>query len=732
MVNYSSRTPGLKSVALKTTPLSGIAAKSEEAASTAGQSLDRLATAFSSLGTQAGQIADQAAVAEGRRAGAVAGGEAGFEPLRTSTLYAQAYDAAGMKNYSYRVETEARGKMMEAAVQYGGDPAAMKAATDKIRTGYSGLARDAMPELAGEIDTTLQRLADGYVFQSSRDFRDRQDRNEKESFVVAQARRTADAQRLAVGGGTAENIGRRLETEVSRIEADIDARTDLGPAAKAKLKEQTRSSVLGSMLQGQVETITTLDDLGKRRDAYKAAWAAKSGDFAQLSPDGYEEGLRAFDRRQAALLRDARERTRQTTLAVDEVKERVLRGESIDPERMQMTRAVAMSHDTDGSAARQLDDLAALQSWGGTFRTLAVGDQRATLANLDEKSVRAGLKPFEESKRTLARAILAQRETDEKNDPLGSAPKHYGFQLGKLDWASPVAGDQAARRMVEAESIANARGSAPVYLTRQDRDTLKNIAETDPAGAVAAAQRIAAGFGSKSPRVLREISSEMPSLAYVLRPNNGALAQDWVRATEAERDNVKLPKPDQGALMSIMKDDGYADIFTGRDAEMAKMVNAAAPIIAQRLGPSVTKYDPALSEHVKVAREVLKDMIGRTRDADGRDLGGPVKVNGMGTVAPSAMPADNFRSVLRIITDADLAETGAKPMAGGKPLPAAALSGARWVPAGKDRYNLALGDPRDGAAQWVTQDSGDKLVIDLSPASALRERLKARAPSYFR
>lgn len=731
MVSYSTR-PTAETKAFNPAASTRAALPVVEASAGPEKAFKSLAADLAALGNESSQWADSAAQQEGQRAGAVAGTADGYAPRRDNTLYGASYDAAGNRAFLNKMETQARGELMDAALNHGDDPAALKGASDKIRATYTGLATRQVPELAGDLDATLRRTGDSYIFQAGKEHRDKREREDREGFAVATGQRAADIARIAVGGASDPNVGTRVDAEIKRLEADIDNRPDLSPAQRERLKSTVRTATTGALLEGQVEAAPDIATVQRIRAAYTDAWVNKKGAVGRLSQDGYEAGIKALDQREAALTRAGVAAQRQVSATAEEIEQRVLAGEQIDATRLATMRTRIVTGDPSGEQAARVDDLMVLQRWGQSFRSVPLGDQRATVAALDEKAVRHGLTVAEEKQRVLARAVLKQREQDETSDRLGTAMKNYGFQLGNLDWTAPNIGDQARSRIIQAEQFARETNGPVTYLTRQNIDTFKRVIDADPAAAPAIGQRILREFGDRAPQVLKEIAPTLPSLAFVLRPGNAALAADWSKAAKAEQEGVKLPVPATSDLIAIMKDRSWTDLFTGRENEMAKMASAAAPVIAARLGVTVAKFDAGDSDHKKVARETLLDMLGRTKDIDGRDRGGPTEINRMQTMAPSTLRPDNFRSVIGLLTDDDLQATGLRPFAGGKELRRSDVAGAKWIPVAKDRYRLAAGDPRNGQAQFIQNKAGDPLEIDLSPSSPLINRMRARAPSLFR
>jgi hypothetical protein len=696
-----------------------------------GPSLDKVAAALSGVAGDLGNWADAAAKVEGKRAAELAVGDGSFAPRHDNTVYGTTFDETGRKALVDRTEVAARRLLMDATLAHRDDPAGLNAATQKIVREASAEIRRTMPEAAGDVETSLTRLKDTYQFGANREYVEKQDKDARETRTISYMGATDDLRRMAITGAGDPATMARVEAERKRLHARIDADEDLGEMQRFRLKGDIDGLVLHDGVGALVDKIARPEDLAAKRQAFVDAYTSKTGDIGRMTTDQYQAGLKAFDRRGAALEKVQKTRASEAETAVDEIETRAMAGEAIEPARWSAAKVKVQIDDPSGAAAKRMDVIAGVQAWGTTFRSLNIGDQRATVAGLDAKAVREGLTPQEETRRKVARTILGQTESDEKVDPLG-AKRKLGFEIGALDWSSPNASGQLASRVVQAEKIAKDTGGAVTYLERADLDRLKQTMNADPKSALAIGQTIMAGAGAKAPRLLKEVSTDMPSLAYVLRPGNPVLAQDWARAAEAEQAGVESAKPGQADLIGIMKDRKWSDLFVGRDSEMAQMANAAAGVIGARLGPGVAKFDTNDSGHKRIAEEVLGDMLGRKKDARGFEIGGPVKVNGMTTVAPSLMRTENFNRILYLMNDADLSEAGIKPMAGGKPLNVSDVSGAKWVPSGKDRYRLALGDPRTGAAQFIQNAEGGDLVVDLSPASPLMNRWRARAPSLFR
>jgi hypothetical protein len=705
-----------------------------EASSGPATAMRSIGNNLAQLASEAGAWADQAATAEGQRAGKIDGGKSAYEPTRANTIWGRAYDTAGNATFLNSIEVAARGEMMDATLRYPDQPAMLRKEIDGIRQKYTQQVSQNVPELGADVDATIARTGDGYVFAAGKAFQEKQQREDRETFVIQQAQNRDDLQRRARANPNEPKLAQTLDAEVQKLDEQIDARTDLSPLQKQRLKNDHRLGVAKSMIQGQIEAVTDPAALDRLGQSLEQQWQKKEGAIGRLDADSFDAVRDAVTQRRGQLQKAQAAQARVLDGSVDEVKRYVLSGETVPGAVMARTMVQLQQADPTGATAEKVKSLEALHGWGQTFRTLNVGDQRATLTALDEKAVRKGLNETEENRRELARNILTQREKDEKTDPLGTAGKTFGAPVADLEFGASNFGEQARRRIVEAERLASEQGRAVTYLKQADRDRLKQAVEADPSRAVAVGQQILQGFGEKAPAVLREISADLPGLAFALRPNNPALVNDWKRAREAEAQGVKTAEVPMADVRERMKDEGFDQLMQGRDLEMAQMAEAARPIIAARLGPTVSKFNPLDADHKRVMGDVLAELAGRNRDVrTGREMGGPVKVNGHVTVAPAQIEPAKFSQLLRVITEADLDAVGVKPRdAQGRPVPLSDLTGARWHPAGRDRYRVALEPTMKSANPWVGGVDGKPLEIDLSPSSPLMNRLRQRAPGLFR
>ena len=733
MVNYSRQTPrqGRFEANVDTARnLPGFEASGQPAAA-----MRSLAGDFSQLATQVNSWADDAARQEGRRAGEVDGAGDGYQPRRDNTIFGNAYDAAGNRAYLLGAETKARQELMEAALRHGEDPAAMKQAADAIRQRYVNAST--IPELRGDLDATIQRLGDSYVFQSGKEHRAKQERNDREGFALSIGQQRAEAVRMATGAAGDPKLGERLTQARARVVTEVQGRADLSPLQKQRLIDDYDLSVVGATVEGQIEAIKDPAQLQRFAERAEADWKAKAGAIGQLDDRTFAGVKEAIRRRGVELARGQQQAARDLDLSLNQIEQRVLAGDAIAPGRFAAATARLTRDDPTGEAAERLRQLADLQDWGRGFRTISLGDQRATLKAFDERAARAGLSAGEEQRRTLARAIVGQREKDQGTDPLGTAGRHFGVTIADLDFAAAPDAfrEQAGRRVAEAERFAREQAMPVSYLKAADRDRLKQLVEADPANAVRIGSQILAGFGpQKATAVLREISADMPGLAFVLRPGDPQLAADWLRAENAQRAGAKAAPVAADAVRQIFTGEKLHELFEGRPNEMAGLIEAARPLIAQRLGPTAAKFDPEEKAHRKIAHDTLMDLVGRQRDVRaGRDIAGPVRVNGWTTRAPSNVPSDMFGRIIGVITQADLDAAGIKALdASGRPLPIGEITGARWHPAGKDRYRLAVDPSLKSANPWAGGPDGQPLEVDLSPASPLMNRLRERAPRLFR
>jgi hypothetical protein len=734
MVNYSGGT-GKKPQAFTANTDVDTRLPAFEVSNAPAAAFKGLAGQLSSLAGEAGQWADAAAKAEGERDGSIAGTTEGYQPTRANTIYGAAFDASGNRALALQVEMRARQELMQAAVAFGDNPAEMQAATAKINQKYVGAINRAVPELAGDIGATIQRAGDGYTFAAAKEHRAKVEREDKENFGINLSGQLGDIARLAVAGSGDPKLGARLEGELSRVDGQIDARADLSPQQKQRMKAAARSTAVGGLIEGQIGDIQDMAALDAFGNRMKDEWTQKKGLLGKLDPDQFQAAQNAVERRRAELTRVVAGQQRQLNGTLQEIEGVVLRGEAIGPQALANATVRLAQADPSGEMAARLQELQGLHEWGRTFRSVTPREQAATLASMDERATRTGLNPIEEKRRTLARNVLADRAKDDARDILGTANKNFGVAIADIDFSAADFPQQARRRTVEAEQFAKERGIQPIYLKAADREQLKKAMEQDPAAALQFGQKIMAGFGTeRAPRVLKEISEDLPQLAFALRPNNPNLANAWLVSEQIERSGQKLPAVKLDQVRDTMRTMGLDQLFQGREIEMAKMADAARPLVGARLGVNAGKFEPTDSKHRAVMADVLNELVGRQRDIrTGKELAGPVKFNGFTTLAPSNIATNDFPALVRTLVDGDLAAAGIKAVdAAGRPLPIGDLQGARWVPVGRDRYRIALDGKLAGPNPWIGGGDGKPLEIDLSPASPLINRLRERAPRLFR
>lgn len=697
-----------------------------EASAQPGIALKTLAQQLDQLGGQVDAWADSATANEATRDGQVAGNQPDYKPRRGNTIYDMNFDAAGNKQLLQREETAARAELMQATLDFGQDPAALKTASDKIREKYAARIGAVAPELRGDLEGSLQRIGDSYTFQAARQYLDNQREDSRQMAVFGAGQRETDLRRIARSGPGNPRAADALAEGMERYRREVENDPNLKPAQKAALIQRTVGAVGITRIEAEIDAVNDPKALDRFEEALKNDWTAKKGPFAGLSADQYDAAVTAISRRRNEIIKERKAEARQTTLSIDEMQTRILRGESPGDERRGAARAL-LARSGDEAGIARLDELERLERVGRSFRAASEIDQRATLQQLDEKAVKSGLTDGEEKMRTMFRAIAGERERDQKDDPLGTAPKNLGFKVSPLEFGAADFGDQARRRTTEAEQLAKETGRPPVYLTRDDRDRIRQLAETEPQKAVDVVRQISSGFGDRSQRVLREIAQDMPTMAFVMRPGNAKLMEDWAKSRTAEKEGVKLPAVNAQDVAKFMTDEGHKALFTGREIEMGKIALAASPIIAQRLGVGAGKLDMNNSEHKEIVRNVVQDLLGRQKDVRGRDMSGPADVNGARTIAPANVPADNFGRIVSLITADDLKAANALPKTGR----ASDVTGARWVPVAANRYRLAIGDPAKVADPWLAGADGRALEIDLSPGSPIMTRLRQRAPRLF-
>lgn len=698
------------------------------------RALASLGDNFAAFSKEIGGWADEAAKAEGARAGAAAGDAPTFTPRRDNTIHGNAFDKAGFDTFSTRLQIQASDELQTAYLTHQKDPAALQAATKQIREKYAGQLAQ-MPEVRSTVDAGIATRGQGYVFAASKAWQDKQEREAEETRRVGYETSATDLTRQVAGSAArtpaqVKNIQDQIQEHVDKIDAD----PTLSPLQKQQAKKALAQPVLTAQTQSQISEAKTpaqVDEVLKRFDE---GFAAKKPGFELVDEGMRQQVLVMGQQRKRAIETETRSIVKSAVGAIGDVTSVLEGGGEVRAEDWATARVRAAPHLDNPEVAAAWQKAQYAQGARGAFMGMSDPDRYQFLAQLQEKEQRQGLSPEETTQKAVFEKLFAQRLKAEKDDPLGTAPRYLPISVPDLplDDAAKM-GPAAQRRLQDVKELERGGKTVPL-LKKHEREALVKKMETSFDGTVEVVRVLVGGFGAQGPRILKELAEEpeLRAVAVAVRSGSARILGDIKAYRTATEGGIKLAVPSHNDMVTHAQKQGYDVLFDGRPRDFDMMRDAIARAVAVRLGPGVTKFDVTDTAHKRVLDQVIEEWAGRKTGAGG-EYGGTAYVGGARTIVPATIRPGNFPSIVSGILPTDYAAAGLRPTLAGQPIPPGDLAQARWKPLGNDRYRLQIGDPRRTREVDVADgEAGRPLIVDFSPGSPLHERMKGRMPGLFK
>ncbi len=314
-----------------------------------------------------------------------------------------------------------------------------------------------------------------------------------------------------------------------------------------------------------------------------------------------------------------------------------------------------------------------------------------------------------------------------------------------LDFSSPQATMRTLQARIPAvDQVRQHYGLASVsMLTPAEKENLKSVAAAGGEPMVQTAAAIARTLGPRAGELLGEIGGDAPSFGHfgVLAAMNGdpGLLRDAAWAISQDHQGTgKVQRPAPEAMQKSIGD-VYGDAMRAVPsfAQGAKLVTSsalAAQIMREGLDPQSLDQTLVKQTLQKAAGATYQGGVQyggvTTHGTAGGLFGGSEKV-----LAPPDVRADQLDTVLKAITDKDLAALPAPPSArDGSIMPASALHNAHLTSVGPGVYRVSVGDPQSEDPGFVMSRGGqrgrsDYFQLDLN---ALEPQLRARVPGAYK
>lgn len=129
--------------------------------------VDAMAGVLAKVNDDLNQFADKQAIMAGTQQGMDAGMKPDFQPLRGTSLYAQAFDRAGLESYRNNLEVTATEAAQRIAMETRGDPGQLRQRLDDYA---AGMQQDLVPEMRGDFQKIWSRRTLALTAQAQEDY----------------------------------------------------------------------------------------------------------------------------------------------------------------------------------------------------------------------------------------------------------------------------------------------------------------------------------------------------------------------------------------------------------------------------------------------------------------------------------------------------------------------------------------------------------------------------------
>lgn len=687
----------------------------------AGQEYNTVFAGLSRIGGQMDDLLDRQAEKDGAKDGGLAGLDPKFRPTGDATIRGEAYDRAGLRVATARIETEQTAKAEALAQQFRGDPAGLAAAFDKARDeNKQQLGTGGLDALWPQVEIGWDRLKVAHLNDATRAAESTMRDADRATAIDQIDARTKRIQQLSFSSGNNEQAAAAVQGELAGLEQILlehgpreafsfnghDYKADPGRGGALNLDDiqhlmvKAHDTAIEARVLGRFALVNGADAQQKFRDGVLADY--KAGKLQGLSFEQVDRLSNHMDadishsRAQAdAQAAGLRETLRDT---IDGLKKGF--PPSLDLNRL--NSAVRMSGNPE--LAARLGEAEQLFAFQQKARKLSPAALDQWLSD-EHGRLSKGANAEEVSRYELAQNIRDNMQTGLKRDPLQWAAENGGRPLPPLDFKD--AGTLAAsmrNRMPYADAIARDYGIAPTYFTDAERTALgTQIAAAPAADRMAFLGAVTKGVPSaRLPAVIGELAKESPALAQAaslvaagntraaIRINAGLdILRDRKTVRDATTsDMVKAAQPFLSGLPG------------GMTAAKGAMLDAATAIyVADQANRPDTEFDEAGFQRA------LEQAAGAQFQGNKKISGGFDYVHGAPVLLPPEMTADQVENLLLNTGEKDLPQVGelGKPPVyqNGKPVSADTLRNAYPVSVGDGLFAFSLTDPANGAPELV-------------------------------
>lgn len=623
----------------------------------------------------------------------------GFKLDRSGGARAEAYNEAGMKIYLAKSEIALEDGFETIASQFADQPEQLAA---ELETFASGMISGAEPEAQPKLRLLAERAKLGILRASGEAHRKSLLAEQEAVATQSYERKRTSLVQLATRAGHDEAGNKAVAEAAAELEGYLDQNQFLTPEGRLKLKTEVTHDLLFTRTMGAFSNAETPEKRAAFVVALDEAWASGSAEVSELTPESYSKLRASMD---AALQKDHTARLKQSAVmeqAMTSATKRITDGDALpEAERAALRANVAATGDP--ALAESWGFLEHMQDWQAAARGLPPEAIRADIAADEARIAKDGLTPRGEEMLKIKRGLLKTVEEGLKDDPLGLAARMGRTEVPGLDLNN--FGESFAARVPVAKAVAATYGVEPRYFRPEEVSAMTKAVADNPDLMPRIAMTVAEYAGTDAPRALKELSKDAPVLAHAagltLATGNQRFMlelQDSLKARQVEgyepAEVPKMASPRSDALMLLPQ----LETAARKTAEIvfdSRMRQAGQEAVAD-----------------SVWEETLSAALGEHEDS-GKTLGGIAEINAMPTLLPSKMSAEDVQARISGLTEPVLAGLSPSISRNGIPISAAQMRAAKFVAIGRNRWRVALGDPRGPDPQYVGAPGGGFWEIDL-------------------
>ncbi len=652
-----------------------------------------------------------------------------------NTIYGDAFDAAAIRTYGWRLQQGVSTDIGAAFDQYQDDPAGFANALGEIRDRYSQDENFGDPRVRDLFDRTFAERSETYMRSVAQRHEAKLLAEQASAYSEGYAAQLGDIEKQAYLLGANPEAETILGNQASRLLTQIDhaeAANVITPAEAEAQRTKLDTTLAYARANGVFASLPTPQAQQDFANQLLTDWAKGEGPvtdlgFTQVKALADQLNAQALTAQNRLTAETKAERARIEGLMEADIASIATTGVGLDTAANDLDPARLAALGMDTTAWSEARDRARL-GWEAT-----AGMELETPAELNDRL--AALAPVPGSPNFVVQSeIFAQalKRRDEillerQTDPLGQAARAGAIALEPVDPSNP---ESLALRAQQGKAVAAMYGTPPQYFREEERQQLAAAFYAQPEFLPQFALSVREHFGDDAGRALGELGDAGPELAYVagIAAAGGdiGVANEVSRVLAGRRDKtISVKMPSEGTMANA----GGAVLggaLAANPATRAAVLNVASILFegqAAAMGFDPSDVDDESSAAFAIWEKSVNRALG-ARTVNGVQFGGMTQVNGFATVAPPDMPAEELQALVGRITAEDLAALPPIASGNGVAVQPWQVQQARLVAVGNGQYRVALGDPNGFDPQFLQAPDGTHWVLDVSQ---LRE-MQAQRP----